>query len=84
MANKKIELGLGANEFSIEKMIETLPEKVSFKPLPVLEPAPTDPNFYRFAAAALQSINWNQIGMSPDEAAKLCWQMAIAMMRNKL
>jgi hypothetical protein len=36
-----------------------------------------------FAVAALQSIDWNQIGMGVDQAAQLCWAMADAMVRNK-
>lgn len=36
-----------------------------------------------YAVAALESLDWNQIGMGQDEAAKLCWSMAQAMMRNK-
>ena len=36
-----------------------------------------------FAIAALQSVDWNQIGMGVDQAAKLCWSMAEAMVRNK-
>jgi len=33
--------------------------------------------------AALHSVDWNQIGMGVDQAAKLCWSMAEAMVRNK-
>lgn len=36
-----------------------------------------------FAVAALESLDWNAIGMSPDQAAQLCWAMADAMVRNK-
>ena len=36
-----------------------------------------------YAIAALQSVDWNQIGMGVDQAAKLCWGMAEAMVRNK-
>lgn len=36
-----------------------------------------------YAIAALQSVDWNQIGMGVDQAAKLCWSMAEAMVRNK-
>ncbi len=45
----------------------------------------TDPNKERhdFAVAALESIDWNQIGMGVDQAAQLCWAMADAMVRNK-
>ena len=45
----------------------------------------TDPNKERhdFAVAALQTLDWNQIGMSVDQAAQLCWAMADAMVRHK-
>jgi hypothetical protein len=45
----------------------------------------TNPDHERhdFAVAALQSIDWNQIGMGVDQAAQLCWAMADAMVRNK-
>ncbi len=36
-----------------------------------------------FAIAAMQSIDWNQIGMGFDQAAKIVWEMAAAMVRNK-
>lgn len=36
-----------------------------------------------FAVAALESLDWNQIGMGVDQAAQLCWAMADAMVRNK-
>lgn len=36
-----------------------------------------------YAVAALQSLDWSQIGMGVDQAAKLCWSMAEAMVRNK-
>lgn len=42
-----------------------------------------DDQFNRFAEAALKSLDWNQIGMGVDQAAKLCWSMAEAMVRNK-
>lgn len=42
-----------------------------------------DPERHDFAVAALQSIDWNQIGMGVDQAAQLCWAMADAMVRNK-
>lgn len=38
---------------------------------------------HEFSIAALQSVDWNQIGMGVDQAAKLCWSMAEAMIRNK-
>lgn len=43
----------------------------------------TDPDLSMFAAAALKSLDWNQIGMGVDQAAQLCWKMAVAMVRNK-
>jgi hypothetical protein len=45
----------------------------------------TDPNKERhdFAVAALQTLDWNQIGMGVDQAAQLCWKMAEAMVRHK-
>lgn len=45
----------------------------------------TNPDHERhdFAVAALESLDWNAIGMSPDQAAQLCWAMADAMVRNK-
>ena len=43
----------------------------------------TDDDLSLYAAAALQSLDWNQIGMGVDHAAQLCWQMAQAMVRNK-
>ena len=36
-----------------------------------------------FAIAALQSVDWKQNGRGEDQAAKLCWSMAEAMVRNK-
>ena len=47
----------------------------------VVSPAPK--TLDDFAIAALQSVDWNQIGMGVDQAAKLCWSMAQAMVRNK-
>lgn len=44
---------------------------------------PTDKTLDDYAVAALQSVDWNQIGMGVDQAAKLCWAMAEAMVRNK-
>jgi phage gp36-like protein len=43
----------------------------------------TERQEHEFAIAALQSVDWNQIGMGVDQAAKLCWSMAQAMVRNK-
>ena len=68
---------------AVEQELDILPEKVSFKPLPILGAIQTDPRLFIFAGAALKSLDWNAIGMSQDEAAKLCWSMAEAMMRNK-
>jgi len=45
--------------------------------------APVGKTLDDFAIAALQSVDWNQIGMGVDQAAKLCWSMAEAMVRNK-
>ncbi len=42
-----------------------------------------DTERHDFAVAALESIDWNQIGMGVDQAAQLCWAMADAMVRNK-
>lgn len=51
------------------------------------EPFPIAPDASKerhdFAVAALQSLDWNQIGMGVDQAAQLCWAMADAMVRNK-
>lgn len=74
MATKKIELGLNADDFTVEKMIEKAPEPKMFVPAN---------NLTVFAIAALQSLDWNQIGMGVDQAAQLCWKMAEAMERNK-
>ena len=68
---------------AVEQELDVFPEKVSFKPLPALESVQTDPRLYQFAGIALQSLDWNAIGMSQDEAARLCWSMAQAMLRNK-
>lgn len=43
----------------------------------------SDTERHDFAVAALESLDWNAIGMSPDQAAQLCWAMADAMVRNK-
>jgi len=43
----------------------------------------TERQEHEFAVAALESLDWNAIGMSVDQAAKLCWGMAEAMVRNK-
>lgn len=75
MATKKIELGLNADDFTVEKMVEAVS-------LPTGN-IQTGLNINEFAVAALQSLDWNQIGMGVDQAAKLCWSMADAMVRNK-
>jgi hypothetical protein len=46
-------------------------------------PLPQAKTLDDYAIAALQSVDWNQIGMGVDQAAKLCWGMAEAMVRNK-
>lgn len=48
-----------------------------------LEQLPQAKTLDDYAIAALQSVDWNQIGMGVDQAAKLCWSMAEAMVRNK-
>lgn len=40
-------------------------------------------NLTPFAIAALTSYDWNQIGIGHDQAARECWHMAEAMVRNK-
>lgn len=70
MATKKIELGMSADDFPVPlagAIIPTAPSKT----------------IEDYAIAALQSVDWNQIGMGVDQAAKLCWGMAEAMIRNK-
>jgi hypothetical protein len=42
-----------------------------------------DKELHDFAVAALQTLDWNQIGMGVDQAAQLCWAMAESMVRNK-
>lgn len=76
MATKKIELGLNADDFKIESPFEVVQTP------PAIFSAP-DSELTKFAIAALQSLDWNQIGMGVDQAAKLCWSMAEAMIRNK-
>lgn len=79
MANKKISLGMDAEDFDI---LNTVKPEVSA--VQVQAPyAFTEDQINRFAEAALRSLDWNQIGMGVDQAAKLCWQMADAMVRNK-
>lgn len=56
---------------------------IVFKPLAALEAIPARNDLHDFAIAALQSVDWNAIGMGVDQAAKLCWSMAEAMIRNK-
>ena len=73
MATKKTEgVPLGAY---IEEVYQTEPATIV--------PLPQGKNIDDFAIAALESLDWNQIGMGVDQAAKLCWNMAEAMMRNK-
>jgi hypothetical protein len=71
MATKKIELGMNIDDFPMPSASTIV--------------LGTDPNKERhdFAVAALQTIDWNQIGMGVDQAAQLCWAMADAMIRNK-
>jgi hypothetical protein len=71
MATKKIELGMNIDDFPMPSASTIV--------------VGTDPNkeLHDFAVAALQTIDWNQIGMGVDQAAKLCWAMAEAMVRNK-
>lgn len=71
MATKKIELGMNIDDFPMPSAGTIV--------------VGTDPNKERhdFAVAALESIDWNQIGMGVDQAAQLCWAMADAMVRNK-
>lgn len=60
-------------------------EVEEFPPVPdtsIVVEAPST-NRHDFAVAALQSLDWNQIGMGVDQAAQLCWAMADAMVRNK-
>lgn len=63
-------------------------EAVSVAIMPTFEAlkpsvAPPEKTLDDYAIAALQSVDWNQIGMGVDQAAKLCWGMAEAMIRNK-
>lgn len=71
MATKKIELGMNIDDFPMPSAGTIV--------------VGTDPSKERhdFAVAALGSLDWNAIGMSPDQAAQLCWAMADAMVRNK-
>ena len=72
MATKKIELGLDIADFPVFSAETITP---AF--------APENKDLHDFAVAALQSLDWNQIGMGVDQAAQLCWAMAEAMVRNK-
>ena len=49
----------------------------------IVQAPDTSKERHDFAVAALQSIDWNQIGMGVDQAAQLCWAMADAIVRNK-
>lgn len=69
MATKKIELGMNIDDFP-------MPSAATITQTP-------DTERHDFAVAALESLDWNAIGMSPDQAAQLCWAMADAMVRNK-
>jgi hypothetical protein len=73
MATKKIELGLDIADFPVFSA-ETI--------TPTVAP-PESKELHDFAVAALQTLDWNQIGMGVDQAAQLCWAMAEAMVRNK-
>jgi len=83
MATKKISLGLDADDFKIENVLERSPEPITLTTTVPMGQITTGLNINDFAVAALKSLDWNQIGMGVDQAAKLCWQMAEAMMRNK-
>lgn len=73
MATKKTEaVPLGAY---VEEVYQTAPATIV--------PLPQAKNIDDYAIAALESLDWNQIGMGVDQAAKLCWSMAEAMVRNK-
>jgi hypothetical protein len=71
MATKKIELGMNIDDFPMPSgatvVLGTNPDK----------------ELHDFAVAALQTLDWNQIGMGVDQAAQLCWAMADAMVRHK-
>ncbi len=71
MATKKIELGMNIDDFPMPSastiVLGTNPDK----------------ELHDFAVAALQTLDWNQIGMGVDQAAQLCWSMAEAMVRHK-
>ena len=71
MATKKIELGMNIDDFPMPSAATV-----------VLGTNP-DKELHDFAVAALQTLDWNQIGMGVDQAAQLCWAMADAMVRHK-
>lgn len=75
MATKKIGF-LDAEDFPMPSV-----ETITQAPATITQ-AP-DTERHDFAVAALESLDWNAIGMSPDQAAQLCWAMADAMVRNK-
>lgn len=74
MATKKIE-AVPLGQYIEDVYQETAPSTIV--------PLPQAKSIDDFAIAALQSVDWNQIGMGVDQAAKLCWSMAEAMVRNK-
>lgn len=80
MATKKISLGLDADDFNIENIVVN---NANSYPAITSGQIVTTLNINEFAVAALQSLDWNAIGTSPDEAAKLAWRMAEAMVRNQ-
>ena len=80
MATKKTEaVPLGAY---IEEVYQPINLLESSTP-PTIVPLSQAKTLDDYAIAALQSVDWNQIGMGVDQAAKLCWSMAEAMVRNK-
>jgi hypothetical protein len=76
MATKKIELGMNIDDFP-------MPSAGTITQAPATITQAPDTERHDFAVAALQTLDWNQIGMGVDQAAKLCWSMAEAMIRNK-
>ena len=77
----------------LEHVTESNQEMAPISVAPVSEPEPEknesevplqqSATINDFAIAAMQSIDWNQIGMGFDQAAKTVWEMAAAMVRNK-
>jgi hypothetical protein len=78
---------------SVEHVTESIQAIAPISVDPVSEPEPENKEseapsqqsatINDFAIAAMQSIDWNQIGMGFDQAAKTVWEMAAAMVRNK-